>query len=460
MASIKSLMSLWTLIVAVVLLGLISCSHKSSAAKRSAPIPAGSLMQDEIAFRFAIYYLPVPSNEPIAELDALLADKPTTIQRVAKLKPGTEGICLAPQVVTNAQESFNPPNLESLKYFGRGVSREQALALQNSQQALLLDFGYSKQHVWDGMRSALQLTSALARRTGGIIWDEETREAFTPDVWDTNHLAAWDAEVPDISQHTVIHAYLKEREGFVRAITLGMIKFGLPDLVVEDFSWSANRNIGHLINLFAQAIAEGASLTKPGEFDLDIRAIKNQRTRDPQISSLASNATAKAFLSLQEGHREEGDPQNRLVEITFDRYAHRDLHARQDELLSTLFGWKDSAIGVRHDEALLAASRRAREELPVLRERFNKNMQPGEYLLVKAPFPTPDGGNEYMWVEVSSWNGDKIKGLLANEPVNIPTLHGGQMVEVSEAKVFDYIHTLPDGTQEGNETGKIIQKQE
>jgi len=32
---------------------------------------------------------------------------------------------------------------------------------------------------------------------------------------------------------------------------------------IENFSWSENRNIGHLINLFGQAIAEGASITNP-----------------------------------------------------------------------------------------------------------------------------------------------------------------------------------------------------
>ena len=34
------------------------------------------------------------------------------------------------------------------------------------------------------------------------------------------------------------------------------------------------------------------------------------------------------------------------------------------------------------------------------------------------------------------------------------------MVEVSEAKVFDYIHKRPDGTEEGNETGRLIEKQQ
>jgi uncharacterized protein YegJ (DUF2314 family) len=418
-------------------------------------------MSNDITFQFAIYYLPVPSNDANATLDVLLLDEFRGVQRVAELKSGAEGVCVASQLLTNVQESYSPPSADSLKYFGRGLSQEQALALQNSQQALMLNFGYSKKHVWDGMRSALQLTGALARQTGGILWDEATREAFIPDSWETNRITTWDADVPDISKHTVMHAYRKEEEGFVRAITLGMAKFGLPDVVIEDFSLSENRNIGHLINLFGQAVAEGATITRAGEFDLNIRTIKNYRVRDPQISSLKSNATAKAFLSLKEGRWEKGDPQNRLIEITFDRYSESDLHARQEKLLSTMFGWEDRVTGVRHnDEELQAASQRARGKLLALRLHFNKNMKPGEYILVKAPFPVPNGGNEYMWVEVSSWNGNKIEGLLRNEPVNIPTLHGGQMVQVSEAKIFDYIHTLPDGSQEGNETGKLIESQE
>ena len=42
---------------------------------------------------------------------------------------------------------------------------------------------------------------------------------------------------------------------------------------------------------------------------------------------------------------------------------------------------------------------------------------------MKAPFATPNGDREWMWVEISSWKDDKIKGLLENEPLNIPSLH-------------------------------------
>jgi uncharacterized protein YegJ (DUF2314 family) len=85
-------------------------------------------------------------------------------------------------------------------------------------------------------------------------------------------------------------------------------------------------------------------------------------------------------------------------------------------------------------------------------------MSPGEFIHVQAAFKAPDGESEWMWVEITSWHGDKIKGLLRNEPYKITTLHGGQVVQVHEADVFDYIHRRADGIEDGNETGKIIEK--
>jgi len=44
-----------------------------------------------------------------------------------------------------------------------------------------------------------------------------------------------------------------------------------------------------------------------------------------------------------------------------------------------------------------------------------------------------------MWVAVTTWKDNKIKGLLQNEPSEIPSLHAGQTDEVREEDVFDYI---------------------
>jgi uncharacterized protein YegJ (DUF2314 family) len=420
-------------------------------------IQPGDLMKQRISLQYAVYYLPKPTKDPLAEIDRLLKDQFQALRRVEKIDDTAHGRVLAVRIETDLKNAYSPPDMDSLKYFGRGISREEATALQATEQAVILDFAHAKADVWKGLREATELSSLLAKSTGGLLWDEATREVFSSDVWHQRRIADWTEEIPEVSKHTVIHAYQKDE--YVRAITLGMEKFGLPDVVVENFSWSTQREMGNLLNLFAQTIAEGAVAQKAGEFDLEIKTIKNAKVRDAQLASLKPKATGVALLSLKKGKWEEGDPSNRLIELAFDRGAGPDVHARQEQVLVEAFGSEDQISLVKHDEEIRAASKRARAKLPGLRKAFEKGLEPGEFIQLKAPFERPDEGHEWMWVEVTSWQDDKIAGLLKNEPYAIPTLHAGQVVEISEADVFDYIHKFPDGSHEGNETGKLIAKQ-
>ena len=65
-----------------------------------------------------------------------------------------------------------------------------------------------------------------------------------------------------------------------------------------------------------------------------------------------------------------------------------------------------------------------------------------------------------MWVEVATWQGNRIGGSLDNDPENVPGLHSGDYVEVRQEDVFDYFHTFPDKRTEGNTTGPVIQRME
>jgi uncharacterized protein YegJ (DUF2314 family) len=346
--------------------------------------------------------------------------------------------------------------MESLQRFGYGLGQEQARALQKSEEALVLQFSHPSENVWTGLRNANALVEEIARKANGLVWDEETREVFTPDAWHEKRLKSWSGSVPDISSQTVIHVYKKDE--LERAITLGMTKMGLLDVVVDGVSWSSNGQVGHLINLFCQAMAEGAVFEKSGRFSLELQAIKNSEIRDAQLKSLKGNSVGVAYLSLKPGVWEEGDPKNRLIQLTADRYVGNDPPAKQDRMLSCFLGWEDKVTGVEHNEELLEESRREREKLPGLQKDFNTGLQPGEFILVKAPFKTPDGGNEWMWVEITNWKGNLIRGTLENQPFNVPDLHAGQVVEVWQGDVFDYIRQYPDKRREGNTTGEIIRK--
>lgn len=418
-------------------------------------IAASDLRSDRIKFEFAIFYLPKPSQDPLAKLDALLRQKFSSIHHVNKLEGRESSPTLAATFETN-RTNFSPPiDAPSLAHFGRGLKPGQAEALQKTEAVLVLDFAHSQTHVWDALRSAEQLTEALAKSTGGLIWDRTTRELFSPDVWQQARLDPWTAGIPEIQRHMTIHVYQPDQ--LARAVTLGMEKFGLPDVVIENFAWSDAPQMQTIINAFAQSIAEGVRPKQAGQFDLNIRAIKNAKFRDAVIQTLKSNAAPVAPLLLREGVADVGDSENRLIEISFERGTGPDLTAKQEQILAAAFGWEDSAKHIDHNEDVEAASHRARQKLPTLRVAFNKGLSPGELILVKAPFTTPGGETEWMWVEVVSWQADKIKGILRNEPENVPTLRAGQTVEVSEQQVFDYIRHRADGTSEGNETGKVIE---
>jgi uncharacterized protein YegJ (DUF2314 family) len=447
------------LVLFVALMFSASCSEKpennKSGGKEQKLIPAGPLMNESIRFQYAIYYLPAPTNDPLLVLGQVLAGEEGAPMLVNESQKRPDRPVVHAYPLEEVETKYAPPDIKSLQYFGRGLTRDQAEQLQKSRLAFVMDFAHGKAHVWSGLRTANSIAGALARRTGGLLWDEETREVFTPDEWERKRIQPWTNGIPDLAKQTTIHAYKSDE--YVRAITLGMAKVGLPDVVVERFSWSLNRTMGLLISLFCQSMAEGAVIQTSGQYDLAIRAIQNKEVRDPQVSSLKSNATAVAKLVLREGNWEEGDPKNRLIEITFDRYPGPDVHAKQEALLSSLFGWEDAVTPVKHNEELLAASRRAKAKLPALRQEFAAGLNPGEFIQVKAPFKNPDGGQEWMWVEITAWEGANIKGMLKNEPFNIPSLHGGQIVQVKQEDVFDYIRQYPDGRREGNETGPIIQ---
>lgn len=419
-------------------------------------VPAGSPMADSIQFEYAVYMLPTHAKNPSVVLQGLLEKKYAGLKLVTEMSKAPQEMVLSARLQKHVREEYAPPDMESLQYSGHGLSPKQAQALQKSEEAFVLQFSHPKENVWIGLRNANALVEEIARMTKGLVWDGETQEVFTPDAWHEKRLKPWSEDVPDISSQTVVQIYKKDE--LVRAITLGMKKAGLPDIVIDDFPWSSEDKVGNLINLFCQSMAEGAVFAESGKFNLKLSEIKNSEVRDARLKSLKGNSTGVAHLLLKPGVWEEGDPKNRLIHLTAERYPGNDVPAKEERMLSCLFGWEDKVTAVEHNDELFEESRKETAKLPQLQKDFNAGLQPGEFILVKAPFKTPDGGNEWMWVEVTFWNGNLIRGTLQNEPYNIPDLHGGQVVEVWQGDVFDYIREYPDNRREGNTTGEIIRK--
>lgn len=445
-----------TVISLTVLQFLCCCSRHNP----TSVIPLNSPMTDSMHFQYAVYLSP---KAPARKVDALAAVREVLkrfpdVKLVDEISAQPQGMVIHAYLEKYVKEKYPAPSVKSLRYSGRGLTPNESRELQQCTHALLLDFGHPKKYVWRGLRTANSIVDELVRQTGGFAWDDETREVFSAEAWHERRIASWRGEIPDVSDETVIHSYDNGRS--VRAITLGMSKMGLPDVTINSPGWSDEGQMGSLINIFSQSLAEGKPIRETGEVKLDLTEIKNFHVLEQHLKSLEGNGMGVACLSLKPGQWEEGDPKNRLIQLGFDTYPGADDNAKQESMISSFFGSEDSISKVTHDhdEELQSASAKAKAKLPELQKAFAAGLEPGEFIDVKAPFKTQGGGNEWMWVEVTKWKGNEIEGVLENDPEDVPGLRAGQKVKVRQQDIFDYLRHFADKRTEGNTTGDIIRK--
>ncbi len=428
----------------------------SAHAKPGQPLPAQAWKRESVGFGIGLYYLKMPGSDPVRAAGTLAADKRFALTVVDKLDMTARSQrLLSIAYSSKVADEYAPPSLRQLRYFGRGLSPEQAEALQKAPRVLALGFAHPAGQSTAGLRNAEEFVFELAQQENAIIWDVETREAFTPEAWQQSRFKTWDGGTPDVAKQIVIHAY--DAGGSVRSISLGMARFGLPDLVVNDSVWSLNRPLGHTINALAQQLVERGPPDEMGAIHLEIGGLRHAGVRKNLMDTILPGGKGAGRLRLLDTPAEQGDPDNALAALNFDAYPGRDYTERQTGFVVAVFGAQpDKVVSTKHDAVLRAASARARAKLPGLQKAFRHGLMPGEQLLVKAPFSTRDGGREWMWIEVTEWNGDQIKGMLRSDPRDVPGLGAGQMVDARQSEIFDYLRVFPDGRTEGNQTSKLL----
>lgn len=415
-------------------------------------VAAGALAGPEFRFSLGVYHLKRPAQDPRAVFDRLAKAQRGLVVSNALRK----GPVPAPAVwlETPPVSDFPPPAPQVLNHLARGLSEDQKRALASAHAVSALLFAGPAAEALPAYRQALALVDSLVSECGGVIWDDGARLMLSPEAW-AERLEGWSAEgLTDVRPHISIAAY---REGeLLRMVTLGMRKFALPDVVVNQVA-THDDAMTPVINLLCQRLLEGARLERPGRLLLALDEVRHPGFLKSFEGSLFQNARKRATVDLAEGKPDQGDPDNRLIELVFPGPV-AGLQERHVALVNELFGVKDSLLQVEHDGELLRASEKARQRVLTFKGRYATSVPVGEQLLVKAPFVTPKGGNEWMWVEVVRWEGKTIRGILQNDPFEVPGLKAGAHVEVDEGALFDYALTRADGSTEGNETGKLMEK--
>lgn len=321
---------------------------------------------------------------------------------------------------------------------GRGLRDWERAVLARPYAGLTMLFRAPPDEGARLVRLADGLVLALARERRVFVDDIEARAWFTKEEW-KGVSEAWDGEVPQVPRHITFHAY--QDGDFLRIVSLGMKKFGRPDLVLEGIPRAAAPEMGALLNAVAQEIVEKGL---PASGILQIQA------RGKELP-----------LRLAEGRREEGDADNPLVSLDVSGFAGGTLQERISTLATAWGGGPAPMTMVPSgDVELEAASAAARKRLlEDVKPRFLAGLPEGEALTVKGPFG-PRNETEWMWLTVRSWEGGMIRGLLVEDAWNDPKLKAGMEVLMPEGAVFDYQIFKRDGTSEGATTDEILKQRQ
>ncbi len=219
------------------------------------------------------------------------------------------------QVLNDAQFDYAPPSVKMIDYFGRGITDEQAEEIQTIQKVLIINVAYNNENSWDRLQSVQFYTASIAKVLRGYVWDEETKEIFSIEEYINRRFFNPKLGAPSMQLHTVIHSY--PEGNYVRAITLGMAKIGLPDIVINEFSWSRSSGVANAIVAITQLLAEGNRLNENNEFNLDLSKIKNEQYKSKLDDLLFENAKLKGIHQFNIAKVEEGDPNNLILEPIF-----------------------------------------------------------------------------------------------------------------------------------------------
>ncbi len=88
---------------------------------------------------------------------------------------------------------------------------------------------------------------------------------------------------------------------------------------------------------------------------------------------------------------------------------------------------------------------------------FNGKSPDHEDFAVKTAFNTADGDQEHMWVMVEVVEGNTIRGLLGNDPINVPEMEAGCPVEIKQEAISDWAYT-DKGELVGGFSMKVLMK--
>lgn len=288
-------------------------------------------------------------------------------------------------------------------------------------------------------RALFAVTAALAQTLDGLVWDETTRRILS-----VTQAKAQAITTPiggsAFNPRAIVIQFYRQPDSTARLVTLGMGRFGAPDLSLRGCSMAAGAMLVDAVNALAASIVDG-------------------RDALPLVAKLKNEAVS---FEVADAERTQGDPDDFVELVPVGGAKGESMREAWDAVTARLFGIAATSVEAKFGKELETAGARARKELPAVLKRFAAGE--GE-LFVWGPFliqvdDRADGGpeDEWLWVKVSSCDDKACIGALSNRPMYATNIASGRTMTMPRAKIADWQLRFPDGGVAGGETTKMLQQ--
>jgi hypothetical protein len=278
------------------------------------------------------------------------------------------------------------------------------------------------------LRTGIAAAAAIARKTGGPVWDRllgrvEGARAFA------THAVTAPLEAPTFRRDRVEVFLPPKDEGVVRVVTAGLSRWGAPEIEAARAPEGAAPRVADVVVGVAEAIANGATMG-PLELTRDDLA----RARGEVYAADAGLPESKVVeVDVVTAHAESGDPGEFLARI---EPPGGDGLIGYVDLAERFFG---PLLAAGPGPAVLNARRsKAQARLASALEQWDGARAGGARLLVLLPFTIPgDAGTESMWVQVTRFDARNVTGKVLDDPLGATDVKRGDEVTRPRAQVQD-----------------------
>lgn len=131
-------------------------------------------------------------------------------------------------------------------------------------------------------------------------------------------------------------------------------------------------------------------------------------------------------------------------------------NASQDRSVDVVSRGSAAAAIASLDRHIAPAVKQARKTLPQAKQRFLSGLPAGQAFFLTTRVKDPDGTFEQVFVRVTEWQERQVQGTIASEPDLVKNYRLKQVISFPESAILDWTISHPDGSEEGNYVGKLL----